>query len=218
MNPLRTLLLSALILVVFGVNNVEADDGEITRGLNLTVIHTAQSIYPEYEGNSSQNSVGFKVILENTGTHNDTYIPELESILEDGWSVSFWQDSSKTQTWPTSGVEIEAGELDNLWVFVEVADDADEGNETIEISIRDEEDNPDAREEVSLTVIVQRPELTIASDDITLEIEGVIGNTSMAKDGDTVVVLVDVENTGTADADDVRVEIFYYPKNAPTEK
>jgi hypothetical protein len=38
----------------------------------------------------------------------------------------------------------------------------------------------------------------------------------MVKDGDSVVVLVDVENTGTADADDVRVEIFYYPKKTPT--
>jgi len=189
---------------------------EVTRGLNLTAIDETQSIYPEYEGSSSQNSVGFKIILENTGTHNDTYIPELESTLEDGWSVTFWQDSGKTQAWPASGVDIEAGELDDLWVFVEIDDEADEGIYTIGISVRDEDDNPDAREEISLTVIVQRPELTISPDNIRLEIEGAIGNASMVKDGDSVVVLVDVENTGTADADDVRVEIFYYPKNAPT--
>ena len=29
--------------------------------------------------------------------------------------------------WPTSGVEIEAGKFDNLWVFVEVDDETDEG-------------------------------------------------------------------------------------------
>ncbi len=155
-----------------------------------------------------------KVKLENTGSHKDTYIPEVESTLEDNWSVSFWQDSGKTQSWPATGVDIEAGELDDLWVFVEVDDEADEGNYTIEISVRDEDDNPDAREEIGLTVIVQRPELTI--DNIRLLFDEGEGNASMAKDGDTVVVLVGVENTGTADADDVRVEVFYYPKNAPT--
>ena len=29
------------------------------------------------------------------------------------------------------------------------------------------------------------------------------------------MILVDVENIGTADADDVRVEVFYYPKKSP---
>jgi hypothetical protein len=101
-------------------------------------------------------------------------------------------------------------------VFVEVADDADEGNETIEISIRDEEDDPSARAEVMLIVVVQRPELTISTSDIQLEIDGAVGNATTVKEEDTVVVLVDVENSGTADADDVRVEVFYYPKKSPT--
>ena len=186
------------------------------RELTATAIDLAQEIYPEYEGSASQNSVKFKVKLDNTGSNIDKFIPEIESTLEDDWAVTFWQDSSKTQTWPASGVDIEEGELDDLWVFIEVNDEADEGNETIEISIRNEEDDPNARAEITLTVIVQRPEITISSTNIQLEIEGEIGNASLVKEEDTVVILVEVENTGDADADDVRVEIFYYPKKAPT--
>ena len=185
------------------------------RDLEATAIDNAKEIYPEYEGTTTQNSVKFKVKLDNTGSNLDKFIPEVESSLEDDWSVTFWQDSSKTQTWPASGVEIEDGELDDLWVFVEVNDEADEGNETIEISIRDEEDDPNARAEVSLTVTVQRPEITISASKISLEIDGEVGNASTVKEEDTLVILVDVENTGTADADDVRIEVFYYPKKSP---
>ena len=185
------------------------------RDLEATAIDSAKEIYPEYEGSSTQNSVKFKVKLDNTGSNLDKFIPEVESSLEDDWEVTFWQDSSKTQQWPASGVEIEDGELDDLWVFVEVNDEADEGNETIEISIRDEEDDPNARGEVSLTVIVQRPEIVVSSSKISLEIDGEIGNATTVKEEDTVVILVDVENVGTADADDVRVEVFYYPKKSP---
>ena len=45
-----------------------------------------------------------------------------------------------------------------------------------------------------------------------------LGNASAVKDGDTVTVLVDVTNEGNADADDVQVEIFYYPKKAPEDQ
>ncbi len=186
------------------------------RELTASAIDTIQEIYPEYEGTSSQNSVKFKVKLDNTGSNVDKFIPELETTLEDDWTVTFWQDSGKTQSWSTSGVSIEDGELDDLWVFVEVADDADEGNETIEISIRNEEDDPSARAEVMLTVWIQRPELSIKTSAIQLEIEGAVGNATTVKEEDTVVVLVDVENSGMADADDVRVEVYYYPKKSPT--
>lgn len=186
------------------------------RELTATAIDMLKEIYPEYEGTSSQNSVKFKVKLDNTGSNVDKYIPEVQSTLEDDWVVTFWQDSGKTQTWSTTGVSIDDGELDDLWVFVEVADDADEDNETIVISIRDEEDDPSARAEVTLTVWVQRPELSIKTSAIQLEIEGAIGNATTVKEEDTVVVLVEVENLGTADADDVRVEVFYYPKRSPT--
>ena len=189
------------------------------RELTATAIDTVQEIYPEYEGSSSQNSVKFKVKLDNTGSNIDKYIPEVETTFTGNtadWEVTFWQDSSKTQSWPASGVEIEDGELDDLWVFVQVGDEADEGNETIEISVHDEEDAPNARVDIVLTIVVQRPEITISSSNIQLEIEGVIGNASSVKEEDTVVVLADIENTGDADADDVRVEIFYYPKKAPT--
>ena len=185
------------------------------RNLALTPIDTIKEIYPEYHGSSTQNSVKFKVKLENTGSHKDTYIPEVESTLDDDWSVTFWLDSGKTQAWSSSGVEIEAGELDDLWVFVSVDDEAEVGNETIQIAVHNEEDNPDAREEVSLTVVIQRPELTVSQSNIQLEIEGVVGNASQVQDGDTIVILVDVENRGNADADNVNVEIYYYPKKAP---
>ena len=186
------------------------------RSLTASAIDTIQEIYPEYEGTSSQNSVKFKVKLENSGSNIDKYIPEVETNLEEDWSITFWQDSGKTQSWSTSGVSIEDGELDDLWVFVEVADDADEGNETFEISIGNEEDDPSAFAEVTLTVWIQRPELSITTSAIQLEIEGEVGNATTVKEEDTVVILVDVENSGTADADDVRVEVYYYPKKSPT--
>ena len=187
-----------------------------SRSLEATAIDTVQEIYPEYEGTSTKNSVKFKIKLDNTGSNPDIFIPETVSTLDDDWEVTYWQDSSKSSPWSTtSGLSIEDGELDDLWVFVEVADEADEGNYTVQISVRDEEDDPSATQDLTLTVIVQRPELTIQQSNILLEIDGGIGNASQVQDGDTVVVLVDVENIGTADADDVRVEIFYYPKKSP---
>jgi uncharacterized membrane protein len=188
------------------------------RDMSATAIDEFQEIYPDYGGTSTQNSVKFKVKLDNTGSNPDIFIPEIVSTLDDDWAVTFWQDSSKTQQWSTtSGLSIDDGELDDLWVFVEVADEADEGNYTIQISVRDEEDDPNAREDVSLIVIVQRPELVITQADIALEIDGVVGNASQVQDGDTVVILVDVPNMGSADADDVRIEIYFYPKQAPTD-
>ena len=187
-----------------------------SRDLTATAIDSVQEIYPEYEGTSTKNSVKFKIKLDNTGSNPDIYIPETVSTLDDDWEVTYWQDSSKSSPWSTStGLVIEDGELDDLWVFVEVADEADEGNYTIQISVRDEEDDPNAREDLILTVVVQRPELTVSQSNIMLEIDGAVGNASQVKDGDTVVALVDVQNTGTADADDVRIEIFYYPKKSP---
>jgi len=56
----------------------------------------------------------------------------------------------------------------------------------------------------------------ITASDIQLEIEGAVGNATTVKEEDTVVVIVEIENVGTADADDVRVEVFYYPKRSPT--
>ena len=84
------------------------------RELVATAIDVSQEIYPEYEGSSSQNSVKFKVKLDNTGSNIDKYIPEVETTLEDDWSVTFWQDSGKTQQWSASGVSIDDGELDYL--------------------------------------------------------------------------------------------------------
>jgi hypothetical protein len=216
MKPLRIFLLAALILVVFGVDNAKADNGEITRGLNLTVIDTAKEIYPDYGGTSTQNSVVFKVRLENTGSEADTFIPEIISTLDDDWAVTFWQDSSKTQAWSTtSGLSIESDDIDFLWVHVSVDDGSDEGNYTVQFSVYDEDEYPDARKDGDVTVTIIRPELMVQQSNIFLEIEGSIGNASQVQDGDTVVVLVDVENTGTVDADNVRVEIFYYPKKSP---
>ena len=191
------------------------------RGLTASVIDESKEISPEYKASASstKNMVKFKVKLENSGTHPDKFIPEVESTLDDEWEVSFYQDSSKTSPWSTSsGVEIEANELDDLWVFVEVDDEADEGNYTITISVRNEEDDPSARQEFTLNIHVQRSDITLSASDIQLEADGVLGNASAVKDGDTVTVLVDVTNEGNADADDVQVEIFYYPKKAPEDQ
>ena len=188
------------------------------RDMTATAIDEFQNVYPDYGGSATQNSVKFKVKLDNTGSNPDVFIPEIVSTLDDDWAVTFWQDSSKTQVWSTTaGLSIDDGELDDLWVFIEVADGADEGNYTIQISVRDEEDDPNAREDITLIVVVQRPELIITQADITLEIDGVVGNASQVQDGDTVVILVDVQNLGSADADDVRIEIYFYPKQAPTD-
>ena len=186
------------------------------RNLVATAIDQIEEIYPEYEGSSSKNSVKFKVKLDNSGSNPDVFIPEVVSTLDDDWIVTFWQDSGKSQVWSTTtGVTIEDGELDDLWVFVEVDDEADEGNYSIQISIRDEEDDPNAREDIDLTVLVQRPEVLVSQSEISLEIDGAIGNASQVKDGDTVVVLVNIQNVGNADADDVKIEIYYYPKKTP---
>ena len=191
------------------------------RGLTVTVIDPDKEISPEYKASASstKNMVKFKVKLENSGTHPDSFIPEVESTLDDDWEVSFYQDSSKTQPWSTSqGVEIEANELDDLWIFVDVDGGADEGNYTITISVRNMEDDPSARQEFELSVEVQRSDITLTASDIQLEADGVVGNASAIKDGDTVTVLVEVTNSGIADADDVQVEIFYYPKKAPEDQ
>mgnify|MGYP000241675588 FL=1 len=191
------------------------------RGLTVTVIDPDKEMSPEYKASagSTKNMVKFKVKLENSGTHPDSFIPEVESTLDDDWEVSFYQDSSKTQPWSTSqGVEIEANELDDLWIFVDVDGGADEGNYTITISVRNMEDDPSARQEFELSVEVQRSDITLTASDIQLEADGVVGNASAIKDGDTVTVLVEVTNSGIADADDVQVEIFYYPKKAPEDQ
>ena len=191
------------------------------RGLTATVIDPAKEISPEYKasGSSTKNTVKFKVKLENSGTHPDSFIPDVESTLDDDWEVSFYQDSSKTQPWSTSqGVEIESDELDDLWIFVDVDDGADESNYTITISVRNTDDDPSARQEFELSVEVQRSDITLAASDIQLEADGVVGNASAIKDGDTVTVLVEVTNSGIADADDVQVEIFYYPKKVPEDQ
>ena len=191
------------------------------RGLTVTVIDPDKEMSPEYKASASstKNMVKFKVKLENSGTHPDSFIPEVESTLDDDWEVSFYQDSSKTQPWSTSqGVEIEANELDDLWIFVDVDGGADEGNYTITISVRNMEDDPSARQEFELSVEVQRSDITLTASDIQLEADGVVGNASAIKDGDTVTVLVEVTNSGIADADDVQVEIFYYPKKAPEDQ
>ena len=70
---------------------------------------------------------------------------------------------------------------------------------------------------IEKSIYIGYSELVITQTDITLEIDGVVGNASQVHRRDTVVILVDVQNTGTADALDVRVEIFYYPKQAPTD-
>ncbi len=80
------------------------------------------------------------------------------------------------------------------------------------------EDDPSARQEFELSVEVQRSDITLTASDIQLEADGVVGNASAIKDGDTVTVLVEVTNSGIADADDVQVEIFYYPKKAPEDQ
>ncbi len=191
------------------------------RGLTATVIDPDKEMSPEYKASASstKNMVKFKVKLENSGTHPDSFIPEVESTLDDDWEVSFYQDSSKTQPWSTTqGVEIEANELDDLWIFVDVDGGADEGNYTITISVRNTEDDPSARQEFELSVEVQRSDITLTASDIQLEADGVVGNASAIKDGDTVTVLVEVTNSGIADADDVQVEIFYYPKKAPEDQ
>jgi len=59
------------------------------------------------------------------------------------------------------------------------------------------------------------PDLEVSPSDIELEIDGVIGNASQLKDGDTVVIITDIKNIGDADADGTSVEIFYYPENPP---
>ena len=192
--------------------NVEAP----SRGLTLTVIDPIKEIAPVYKGSDNDNYVKFKVKLTNSGTHPDTFLPELESTLDNNdWEVNFFQDSALNMAWSsTMGVEIDSGELDDLWVEVIVDDEADEGNYSITISVRNLEDDPNARQETELAVTIQQSDLTLEASDITLEANGEAVNGSTIKDGDTVTVKVSVSNEGEADVDDALVEIFYYAKEA----
>ncbi len=62
MHPLRIFLLAALVLVVFGVNNVEASSG-VEMDVDVT--------YLERDPGFSAN---FSVIVKNTGDENDTIL------------------------------------------------------------------------------------------------------------------------------------------------
>ncbi len=192
--------------------NVEAP----SRGLTVAIIDSVKEISPAYKGSDNDNYVKFKVKLTNSGTHPDTFLPELESTLDNNdWEVNFFQDSSLNQVWSsTTGVEIDSGELDDLWVEVIVDDEADEGNYSITISVRNLEDDPNARQETELTVMIEQSDLTLEASDITLEANGELVNGSTIKDGDTVTVKVKISNEGEADVDDALVEIYYYAKEA----
>ena len=192
--------------------NIEAPE----RKLELTILDNEEELTPEYEGSDTVNRVKFKVKLENTGTHMDKYIPEVESTLEnEDWEVEFYEDSGHSQKWPTNGVDIDKKETDDLWVFVIVDDESEEGLYPITISVRDEEDEPDARKEVELIVNITRPDLIVNNDDIALEINGAEAEPDTLKDGDSLKVVIDIENSGLADADDALVEVYLYPKIAP---
>ena len=193
--------------------NIEAP----LRSLDLSVLDDDEEITPEYGGTESVNRVKFKVKLENTGTHMDKYLPEVESTLEnEEWDVEFYEDSGHNLKWPSAGMNIDKKETDDLWVFVLVDDEAEEGLYPITISVRDEEDEPEARKEVTLVVNVTRPDLIVKNSNILLEINGAEAQPDTLKDGDSLKVLVDIDNAGLADADDALVEVYLYPKIAPT--
>lgn len=192
--------------------NIEAPH----RSLDLTILDNEEEITPEYKGSDSVNRVKFKVKLVNTGTHMDKYIPEVESNLEnEDWEVEFYEDSGHSQKWPTSGVNIDKQETDDLWVFVLVDDEAEEDLYSITISVRDEEDEPDARKEVELISNVTRPDLIVKNINIALEINGAEAEPDTLKDGDSLKILVNIDNGGQADADDTLVEVYLYPKISP---
>ena len=184
------------------------------RSLTMTPIDTEQEISPEYGGTDIKNRVKFKIKLENDGTHADDFIAEIESTLEDDWEVDFYQDSGHSVTWPGTGVAIDSGEQDDLWVFVVVDDETDEGDYVITISVRDKEDDPAARAEADLTVKVQRSNLMLTPSEIQLEVNGEVTRAVNIKSDDSVTILVNITNEGDADADNAFLEIYYYAKDA----
>ncbi len=189
--------------------NIEAPE----RKLDLTAIDTEKEITPKYE--EDDNWVKFKVKLENTGTQTDKYLPSVESTLEDDWEVEFYEDSERHKEWSTQGVSIDAYDVDDLWVFINPDDETEEGLYPVTISVRDEEDKPEARKEVELIVSVTRPDIVVRNADMQLDVNGAIGGAETLKDGDSLKLVIDVENTGLADADKALVEVYLYPKIAP---
>ena len=186
------------------------------RSLELSIVDDEEEITPDYGGSDSVNRVKFKVKLDNTGTQTDSFIPELESTLDnDNWEIEFYEDSNRQQKWPSGGVDVDKRATDDLWVYVLVDDRAEEGLYPITISVHNVDDDPDARQELELFVNVTRPDLVVRTTSISLEINGVEGAADSIKEGDSLKVLVEVENHGTAKADNVKVEIYLYPKVTP---
>lgn len=188
------------------------------RSLDLSVTDYTEEITPDYGGSDSINRVKFKVKLENTGTQTDKYIPEVESTLEnDDWEVEFYEDSGRNQQWSTNGVEIDKQASDDLWVFILVDDKSEEDIYPLTISVHNEGDDPEARKEVQLFINVTRPDLVVKANQMFLEINGVEAPANTLKEGDSLKVLVDIENKGQAKADDVEVEVYIYPKATPSQ-
>lgn len=179
-----------------------------------------EAFQPRYNpSSSSKNDVKFQLRLENTGTHADTFIPEV-TINKRDWEVDFYKTSSKSGEWHRNGEEIEEGDVSDLWVFINVNDEAEAKEEFVEITIRNEDRDPTATQVRRLYIDIHRSDLSIESNDITLEVDGDEVGAAEVKDGDAIAVYLEVNNLNTdeeSDAEDVYVEIFYYDKNLGKE-
>ena len=189
--------------------NVTIQVQEPIHSLDLFTLDSKVEFTPKYQGTPDDNRVKFRIMVENTGDYSDTFIPDIESTLEDDWVIQFFQDSVHSVEWPRTGVDIDSGDTNDLWVCVEVDDRAYEGNYSITILVRDDEDAASAN--ITLYVVILLPDLAIETSDIQLEVNGMaVVDPSTIRGGDALVVLADIHNQGDSDAE-VLVEIYIRP-------
>ena len=193
---------------------------EPTPGMSLTIYENVKDIQPDYEGSASDNEIQFKIKIENTGSHTDSFIyVDDPDAVEDGWDIEF--QTSTGSTWDdNNGEDIQSTESKDMYVVISVDDEAEVGNYTIRIDIQNSEGDSEASDTAVLYVMVLRPDLALTPADITLLVNNAEANASLIREDDSLAISIAVKNSEDTDefatkADDVLVEVYVYPRTSP---
>ena len=95
------------------------DVREPSRSLTLQAADNEITLAPEV-GDDQKNTARFKITVTNDGSHDDTFLPELDDVLANGWTYGFYTKNtgSTGDKWGTNGEMIEDGQPDDLWFIV----------------------------------------------------------------------------------------------------
>ena len=168
--------------------SVTLDVREPIRSFTTALNPNQITLKPE-EDKPEKNTARFKITITNTGSHDEQFIAEMDTILGDDWSAPTqtsgsddWfyttNDPGTGDRWDTSSGElIEQGESDPaLWVVIIVDPDVDEGNYTVEVTLKTS--GGEVSETIEFTITIEPPErgLTMTpidtEQDISPEYEG----------------------------------------------